>query len=566
MGLAFYVMVMAFSMPTGGGEPIGARISLIIALLATIIAHFIEIHFGIAIAATRTYFWTLSAVLVVLGMRWIPLEPEPTPKPEPESRVKRKRRRRHRSLPNLEGRPSPVIYVVAFSLLMAFILSTMFFDYTTNQLGKTDALSILKASLTTRMSKGKPVTSLAMLWLFFFTWLVGGITAGSQFSLEAKDYRASTWFKGFAIYSLITIPLPLIFALFHASHLKPGANVLDTITYYYISVFVYMLLVAILLLWERPLPQRATFRPIAWVPTTLISIVILPFLIYATNLSIIQADIIYKQGFSLDNMHQWAKSAILHNRAIQLAPTQDYYYLFLGRALLEQAKTIKDPAQREAKLKETERILLKARELNPYNTDHTANLARLYRTWAELTNDKEKRQEYLQKSAEFYAEATRLSPNNAQLYNEWALVYMIMGDKEKALEKLKKSLALDDQYDQTYLLLGDYYRNAKKWAEAAKAYEKAVELAPRRVQAYSALGFVYAQMGQLDKAIEANKKVLELSPNDYISHRNLALLYGQLGRLDEALVEAQKALELAPEKDKQALENFIAQLKRQKGS
>ena len=36
-------------------------------------AHFIEIHFGIAIASTRTYFWVWSAVMVVVGMGWLQL-------------------------------------------------------------------------------------------------------------------------------------------------------------------------------------------------------------------------------------------------------------------------------------------------------------------------------------------------------------------------------------------------------------------------------------------------------------------------------------------------------------
>ncbi|NIV37046.1 MAG: hypothetical protein GWN58_48740, partial [Anaerolineae bacterium] len=41
----------------------------IIALVAAVIAHFVEIQFGIAIAATRTYFWVMAAMLVVLGTR-----------------------------------------------------------------------------------------------------------------------------------------------------------------------------------------------------------------------------------------------------------------------------------------------------------------------------------------------------------------------------------------------------------------------------------------------------------------------------------------------------------------
>jgi hypothetical protein len=72
LGLAAYVFI---SVVTATFKPetrqvLGGRYTLwILALVAAIVAHFIEIHFGIAIAATRTYFWTMTAMLVVIGTR-----------------------------------------------------------------------------------------------------------------------------------------------------------------------------------------------------------------------------------------------------------------------------------------------------------------------------------------------------------------------------------------------------------------------------------------------------------------------------------------------------------------
>jgi O-antigen ligase len=45
---------------------------LIIGLMSGVIAHFVEINFGIAIAATRTTFWAFAAILVVLGLEFVP--------------------------------------------------------------------------------------------------------------------------------------------------------------------------------------------------------------------------------------------------------------------------------------------------------------------------------------------------------------------------------------------------------------------------------------------------------------------------------------------------------------
>ncbi|MDW8103144.1 MAG: tetratricopeptide repeat protein, partial [Anaerolineae bacterium] len=521
-------------------------------------AHFIEIHFGIAIAATRTYFWLFLAVMIALGTRQLVLE-RAAIAPQPRNKKARLQP------PPRPIEPSPHFFALSLSLLMAFILSTMLFDYTTNQLGKTDPLSILVTSLTYRLSQGRPVVSLAMFWLFFFTWLVGGVLIASVTALGREKPDFGTMLAAFFIYFGVTLILPLIFGLYHASNLVPGKNVVNTITYYYLTVFAYILLVGFSLMGEHPLPSPLAFHSFRVVPGVLVSLVIVPMLIYATNLNIIKADIVYKQGFSLDNMGRWSESVLLHSQAVKMAPSEDYFYLFLGRALLEQARAIQDPAQREAKLKEAEEVLIQARNLNPYNQDHTANLARLYRNWADLSPDPQKRQEFLQKSLDFYNQVTRLSPNSAHLHNEKAIVYMMLGQGDKALETIQYSLALDSLYDQTWLLLGDYYRMVGQWDKAAEAYEKAVKISPKLIQAYSALGFVYAQMGQWEKAVEANRKVLELAPNDYISHRNLALLYNQMGLIDQAIAEAREALRLAPPADRPILESFIAQLEQKKG-
>ena len=39
----------------------------LISLVSAVLAHFIEINFGIAIAATRTYFWIYAALILLVG-------------------------------------------------------------------------------------------------------------------------------------------------------------------------------------------------------------------------------------------------------------------------------------------------------------------------------------------------------------------------------------------------------------------------------------------------------------------------------------------------------------------
>ena len=69
-GFGLYVAVAAF---LHAGEPPERsdlpRQMLIIALLSALAAHYLEIHFGIAIGATRTTFWVFTAGLMHTGRR-----------------------------------------------------------------------------------------------------------------------------------------------------------------------------------------------------------------------------------------------------------------------------------------------------------------------------------------------------------------------------------------------------------------------------------------------------------------------------------------------------------------
>ncbi|RME58543.1 MAG: hypothetical protein D6790_11820, partial [Caldilineae bacterium] len=79
-GFVLYVTLAVFLHPEMRMERQDQRRQLlIVAVLSAILAHYLEIHFGIAIAATRTYFWVYSAVLLALGMGWLTPEPFAAP-------------------------------------------------------------------------------------------------------------------------------------------------------------------------------------------------------------------------------------------------------------------------------------------------------------------------------------------------------------------------------------------------------------------------------------------------------------------------------------------------------
>ena len=241
-----------------------------------------------------------------------------------------------------------------------------------------------------------------------------------------------------------------------------------------------MLLAAAFL--PRPrLPGAPLLRP-AWAWAYPVVLGLAGVLIYM-NAGVVRADIYYKQAW--DGYHKRAFDGLMsramdrataqryydaalyyYDRALRYAPSEDYYMLFYGKAFLERAEFTEDARLQAQYLARGEQVLQRAASVNPLNTDHTANLARLYRTWAGVAADAATRQDKLAQSDRYYAAATRLSPHNAALYNEWGRTLLDLGQREQALAKYQQSLALDDRFGQTYLLLGDYYLGLQDFEQA----------------------------------------------------------------------------------------------------
>jgi tetratricopeptide (TPR) repeat protein len=298
-----------------------------------------------------------------------------------------------------------------------------------------------------------------------------------------------------------------------------------------------------------------------------------------TNLRVIQADIVFKLAEPFSRSTQWPVATMIYNRANQLAPNEDYYYLFLGRAYLENAKTMQDTAEREQLIREAESDLRKAQAINPLNTDHTANLARLYSLWASYSEGAT-RTEKAEFSSDYFSKAVKLSPNNARLWDEWALLLLNMLKRpEEAFERLTRSKEIDAEYHWTYGLLGDYYAQKSRDADnqeaqidalqnAAENYTRALDLpAPGEPQAsfsYAlALGNTLTQLLDFGRAIQAYQRALDTAPAGAETWRIeevIANLFLELGDRSNALIHAQNALNEAPEAQRDELQQLIIQL------
>jgi tetratricopeptide (TPR) repeat protein len=561
---------------------------LLIALFSAIVAHFIEIHFGIAIAATRTYFWVYCALLVVIGLsRWKgPATEEVTeqpPRPESSSRRSRKSRRRSRAGQPGEGTSRfaslwrGIGDLMPLCLLLGLVMATLGYDHVTG---------MFKAS----------AGGFSVPWLLALTWLCGGAIIIFEWRMGIGQGARPSVALPLLTYVLISLGIFAVFTAVHYSIVSyaPEMKTLDdvvsysrfltnAVVVYYVLVFATMLLVALSMAART---GRAALRLGRWPSAVAVPLLVagVAVLILSTNVNIVRADIHYKQALNWDEQQQWDASMALYQESVRLAPEQDWYYLFLARALLEKSKTITDDTgrlsvepqsmgdllrltpqemaslDRDSLFRGTYVVLTGAKEINYLNTDHSANLGRMFRMWAEGSSDPQQRSERWEQSVGYYEDATTLSPHNAQLFNEWGLVYVLAGDYDEAVAKYEVSLQLDPVYVETYLFLGDAQVMSGDTEAAAEAYQKALELNPRQVKPLIQLCALRGQEGRLEEAAQYCEQALELSPNEYQVHRNLAILYRDMGRTEDALVEARVARDLASEEEKQEWDAFISQL------
>jgi tetratricopeptide (TPR) repeat protein len=273
----------------------------------------------------------------------------------------------------------------------------------------------------------------------------------------------------------------------------------------------------------------------------------------------------------------WPNATRLYKEAIKLAPDEDYYYLFLGRSYLEQAKAEKDPDQL---IVEAASDLHKAQSINPLNTDHTANLARLYTWWAGKATDTNTRVERANQASENYSRAVVLSPNNPNLWIEWSQLYIdVFKQTEKGYEYLKHALDLDPQYSLSEGLMGDYYLRISQTITdtvvrdqnleiAVGYYTEAVRVAissesQTTIGFLYSLGNVYRVLNKPDLAIQTLEQGITLKPKTtdlYKFELTLADLYYQKKDNTNALIHAQNALANASDSQKKNVEDFIAKL------
>jgi tetratricopeptide (TPR) repeat protein len=215
-----------------------------------------------------------------------------------------------------------------------------------------------------------------------------------------------------------------------------------------------------------------------------VALIVALFIVWTVNSASVRADTLFKQAQAYDGAQRYFTqtdtstntvypgSLQFYDEAISLQPNQDYYYLFEGRAWLEASKQVDtemcpsqtgqqqacniragkyysaDPtqaasekqAERLYRLQKSETILLAAHNLSPLNTDHYANLGRLYLYWGDPSGGNDASKNPI--AVQWMKQATEHTPGNAQLWDELGVAYDRDNQFQKGIDAINHS-----QYD-----------------------------------------------------------------------------------------------------------------------
>ena len=591
--LTIYALVAMFRQRTSDA-PLAAAPALepwrgivLISLFAAVVAHFTEIHFGIAIASTRTHFWVFSALMLVVGYAL----PSETASKEAQAAqavagdTARSRRRLRAAASATRAMPNKWTPALASAGLMSAIMITLGFDYISNPLHSKLPGQILVEAFTA-LHVGGTVRPYGILGLVLITWLAGCILAYLE---EFPGTSARPAVRDLAIVLGGSLAVGgftwMVQAVQHASiaSFAPASldelrtstdSIANLLTVYYWEMLLLLLVWAAMLpaSWPDMLIQGELSIPAA-IGFVLMSAAALG-LSALLNLQIIQADIIYKTGMQFDSQGQPQIAVPVFQWALERSPNEDYYYLFLGRAYLNLTSTLTDATQRAATLKQAESELKRAQQLNPLNTDHTANLARLSSQWALLSTTPAERQQRIDLSDQYYQEALKLSPNNVVLWVEWGkLNLQLENNLPRTQEIISKTLALDSTYLPDYQLQGDFYMtegraNTDKTAQTAY-FNQAIGAYQAGLQRGQDGGLIlglanaFEATNQFKPAIEQYTVLAAMNVpgvEAWRVYRRMGELSVALGDSIQAHAYASQALSLAPDANKTEIQDWIKTL------
>jgi len=121
------------------------------------------------------------------------------------------------------------------------------------------------------------------------------------------------------------------------------------------------------------------------------------------------------------------------------------------------------------------------------------------------------------------------------------------GRFQESIDKLKTTLATEENSVPVHYLLGLNYYRTKDFANAVVEFKKALDLSPNYMLAVFNLGLAHAALGHDEESIKYLKRTLELDPTNFTAAFDLGVAYLHKQMIPESTGAFQQAVTIYPD-------------------
>ncbi|MCX6905592.1 MAG: hypothetical protein NTW03_19360 [Verrucomicrobia bacterium] len=584
--LAARVVVAGSSQPALLSEP---KTILLATLLAALVAHFIETGFGFALGTTSTLFWIYAGMTLVLVHFTAPANviAAAASSSVESGRPAQGKPARDQAKRKMENPPvSKTIRwanhqaALLSAIVTSFIVLAMIFvfvhAYASRLLSPSDILT--RSLLQLNRATG---SSLVMLLLFFCVWL------GSTFALTGAESLlggGKRWVGQFWFSLLLSGGVVGIYAVVKAWQLSaigplPGLSTsartllrqsagYETLYLFFMAINLGLVLLgAAVCAWGLPQAQGTWSK--RGVIVGLVGLAGALGAAYFINLKPACADIAFKWAEAVHARKVWPAATEVYERAIRMNPRVFQYRSQLASCLRDQAEASGDEADFNRMMAQAEQIHLEAPKLFRFSRS-AYRLGDLYVLWAAHEPDPARKLELARKASQAFDRALLFEPYNPLIWNQSALVDLMLLDREEAgVKKNQRAIKLEPRMERARGVFGDFYANKSTAAQnkedqqryARQALEhysmaasNAIELGNSPFAYFVTQGNLCLGLNDTNQALAAFQAATQTAPpaDVWRTEEMLARLYFDLANKAAALEHVQAALEKAPA-DRQAV-------------
>ncbi|OUD12212.1 tetratricopeptide repeat protein [Thioflexithrix psekupsensis] len=143
-------------------------------------------------------------------------------------------------------------------------------------------------------------------------------------------------------------------------------------------------------------------------------------------------------------------------------------------------------------------------------------------------------------------ESIHHDPENAQGYNERAILYAENGKYDEAFADFNQAIELEPKKADYYNNRGFFYLKQKQYEKALADYNQAIALSPKKARYYNDRGNVYLEQKQYEKALADFNQAIALNPKEIGYYHNRGLVHAKQKQYEEALADYNQAIALNP--------------------